>query len=343
MKTAGLKTWIFLGAALSMLHAAPTDRERWVAHYQAKGVSPDYEQRLVWQDDASFVNWKMDFEAAKQHCRDLKLGGSGAWRLPTIQELQALYDDPENLKNTPKGSFWSSSSFEKDGTLYIQGVRYPGGMVGRTNPINEMLVRCVREGKKKIGGAKSTAVASKRPDPAAQQAQKKAQEQERLRQQKLAREKAAREKAERERLAKAKAEQERLAKQAERERLAKAQAERARYTQLKQLALVDESAGLAWQDDADNAHKLVPWDQAADYCKALSLAGYTDWQLPTSDELKTLYGRRNDLKHLSDDVYWSSGEKEGDAEMAEYVHFGTGSRFWSFKDREFCVRCVRHP
>jgi hypothetical protein len=49
----------------------------------------------------------------------------------------------------------------------------------------------------------------------------------------------------------------------------------------------DAATGLMWaRQDNDNA---VNWSQAGNYCANLRLASYSDWRLPTIDELADLY------------------------------------------------------
>jgi hypothetical protein len=52
---------------------------------------------------------------------------------------------------------------------------------------------------------------------------------------------------------------------------------------------VDPSSGLTWAGK-DNA-KDVGWGKARDYCRDLRLAGYSDWRLPTTEELEGIYDR----------------------------------------------------
>jgi len=47
---------------------------------------------------------------------------------------------------------------------------------------------------------------------------------------------------------------------------------------------VDPDTGLMWAGK-DNNGKDVNWRQATKYCRNLRLAGYSDWRLPTIDEL----------------------------------------------------------
>ena len=49
--------------------------------------------------------------------------------------------------------------------------------------------------------------------------------------------------------------------------------------------VTDIETGLMWQQEGTMD---LDWSEARSYCSGLSLAGYTDWQLPTLDELATL-------------------------------------------------------
>ncbi len=52
---------------------------------------------------------------------------------------------------------------------------------------------------------------------------------------------------------------------------------------------VDPSTGLIWA--AKDNGKDVNWHKATSYCRDLRLAGYSDWRLPTIDELEGIYER----------------------------------------------------
>lgn len=56
----------------------------------------------------------------------------------------------------------------------------------------------------------------------------------------------------------------------------------------------DEATGLMWQQQDSN--KGMDWESALNYCENLSLAGYTDWRLPTAKELHSIvdYSRSPD-------------------------------------------------
>ena len=65
------------------------------------------------QDNGSYVNWNQ----AKDYCANLRLGSYSNWRLATIEELEGIYDQTQNVKgNHIKGGIklsawiWSSSA-----------------------------------------------------------------------------------------------------------------------------------------------------------------------------------------------------------------------------------------
>jgi tetratricopeptide (TPR) repeat protein len=103
------------------------------------------------------------------------------------------------------------------------------------------------------------------------------------------------------------------------------------------LIWTDPVTGLKWirQDNRSD----VTWNQAKDYCASLTLDGYSNWRLPTIDELAAIYDttndsvdeRRNLHYHIKGGIElsmaetWSgtTGRKSGEA---SYFSFYTGSR-----------------
>jgi hypothetical protein len=123
--------------------------------------------------------------------------------------------------------------------------------------------------------------------------------------------------------------------------------------------------GREWQRSGDG--KQYSWEDAKAYCQNLDLGGFTDWALPTKDELKSLvycsngtiilydfprnpwncvYGGGDFVSPTIDesfsshpDNYWSSTPKRTDAAWRVNFHRG-GCGSANRLERSY-VRCVR--
>ena len=91
---------------------------------------------LIWAEtpDPNRFNW----EDAKKHCTELSMTGFNDWRLPTVVELESLFD----FTKQHAAHFWSSTSLA-DHTGAAWSVSFwSGRRLG--NSMNEPLrVRCV--------------------------------------------------------------------------------------------------------------------------------------------------------------------------------------------------------
>lgn len=94
--------------------------------------------------------------------------------------------------------------------------------------------------------------------------------------------------------------------------------------QLFDLTVLDKQTKLMWTRDANIARKEMGWDDAFEFIKSLNwrnYAGYSDWRLPTKEELETLvnYAKSQGykmniskflnnigFKNVEDYGYWSS-------------------------------------
>lgn len=94
--------------------------------------------------------------------------------------------------------------------------------------------------------------------------------------------------------------------------------------------VLDTKTNLMWSSK-DNGSD-TDWENAKSYCENYKGGGYTDWRMPTQDELEELYDRSilgNDNYHLTTTItltascLWTSETRRT---AAAYFHFRNGSR-----------------
>ena len=90
--------------------------------------------------------------------------------------------------------------------------------------------------------------------------------------------------------------------------------------------------------EADLPERLS-WNDAKKACSELKENGYSDWYLPSKDELNKLHLAKNTLGGFVDNVYWSSSESF--ANIAWYKYLGNGYQIIIGKDFNSRVRPVR--
>ena len=85
----------------------------------------------------------------------------------------------------------------------------------------------------------------------------------------------------------------------------------------------------------------VDWYDAVAMCDNYTLAGLTDWRLPSKNELITMYNNKNLIGGFEDALYWSSTTPENDSNIAYFVDFSDGEVYNYYKNYKRSVRCVR--
>jgi len=113
--------------------------------------------------------------------------------------------------------------------------------------------------------------------------------------------------------------------------------------------VTDRRLSLMWQDNSAAKSTKKKWKSAKNYCKNLSFRGYSDWRLPSYDELLTIvdYDRHDpaimpSFKNVSTSgLYWSSSVYVSSTKYAWVVSFRHGHTNYRGKAYEFYVRCVR--
>jgi hypothetical protein len=85
----------------------------------------------------------------------------------------------------------------------------------------------------------------------------------------------------------------------------------------------------------------TPTSIAAGLARAHTGGGYTDWYLPSKDELNKLYLNRAAIGNFNEGPYWSSTENENSNSTAWRHIFGSGIQQTQFKHFQQHVRAVR--
>ena len=78
---------------------------------------------------------------------------------------------------------------------------------------------------------------------------------------------------------------------------------------------------------------------AAKLCSDLVLGGFSDWYLPSKDELNKLYENKNVVGGFASTYYWSSSESNFNNAWSQY--FLNGFQYYYDKSFKLCVRAVR--
>lgn len=111
--------------------------------------------------------------------------------------------------------------------------------------------------------------------------------------------------------------------------------------------ITDNETGLIWQQET--LDRKFTWQQAVDYCKALDLAGDTDWRLPTIKELKSIVNTEkrdpttDPVFQCFSSYYWSFTSNNYDPSLVWIVHFyyGNNNDHYAHKSYSYYVRAVR--
>lgn len=92
--------------------------------------------------------------------------------------------------------------------------------------------------------------------------------------------------------------------------------------------------------------KKMDHKSAMAYCKEMNYLGYSDWRLPSKEELKSLFDLsrsyisvKHAFQNIQKGIYWSSTKDRRDD--AYYVDFDLGRYSTASFDHKFYVICVK--
>ena len=111
--------------------------------------------------------------------------------------------------------------------------------------------------------------------------------------------------------------------------------------------IIDNATSLQWQD---NHYKTSEkdWLDSIFYCADLTAGGYTDWMLPSIQQIRTLanYGKNRpalnyEFRKLHEDLYHSSTTYVTNPNKAWRIDFTLGSLGYAHKSKKKSVVCVR--
>ena len=91
----------------------------------------------------------------------------------------------------------------------------------------------------------------------------------------------------------------------------------------------------------EKSPKELTWEEAFDYAKKLRTGGFSDWRVPTKEELEIIYKIKDRCGIEDTDWFWSSSTYVSSASYAWSVDFDNGDVDDNFKACTYYVRCVR--
>jgi uncharacterized caspase-like protein len=325
----------------SVATASETGRDGHFIAYN-NGTVLDTKTNLMWasNDNLANINWS----DAKNYCGNYRGGGYTDWRMPTEAELADLYDRSKSyiasnqdynvhLTSLIKLSGccpWTSEAYGSNAALFYFG---DGFRRSALQSLNNALGRALP-----VRSAKNEDLERKKQELAWDK-------------QEIERQKAL--DVEREQLA-----AERRKVEAERQQLAMGQrpsvstagetSRDGRFIAYNNGTVSDTRTGLMWaaKDNGSN----INWANAKSYCENYRGGGYTDWRLPTQDELAGLYEkgigytpvcaasgdndkvRLTNLINLSCWAGWASWTRGSEAAT---FYFLTGTHNWSPRSSDF--------
>lgn len=113
--------------------------------------------------------------------------------------------------------------------------------------------------------------------------------------------------------------------------------------------VMDYDNNLMWIDNKDTVTKRFSHKEAEPYCETLLYAGYTNWRLPTIEELTTIVDKRNKKSYINTAFrynqpkgYWAlKAHLRTFWFYADFMNFVSGTPYFDNRNVYKFVRCVR--
>jgi len=108
--------------------------------------------------------------------------------------------------------------------------------------------------------------------------------------------------------------------------------------------ILDTRTNFLWQQSSPS--KKFTWKESNEYCKSLMFVGYSDWRLPTKEELEYLINRKyspsiDPIFECKPSWYWSSSTYAYDPIYACLAHFYDGYIHHDYRGCVHFIRAVR--
>lgn len=104
---------------------------------------------LMWEDTKEAANTNINWEKGYTYCTNLKIAQYEDFRMPTINELQELYENKDAIYNGFGGKFyWSDSTFDGDKKIWNYSIvkNFEDGTNQKSiKEFDQGRVRCVRD------------------------------------------------------------------------------------------------------------------------------------------------------------------------------------------------------
>jgi len=112
-------------------------------------------------------------------------------------------------------------------------------------------------------------------------------------------------------------------------------------TQEQEKDYIELKAGKIAVQKNDISGAPVSWESAVTLCKNSIVGGYTNWRLPSSDELAMVYSNKEIIGNFKKVDYWSITPYASNASFSYVIHFMSGQKDYFLKTSSYNCRCVR--